>query len=130
MNIYINNMTLQDITILKPIFSNIFDDFWSINILEEDFKKDTSHYIVAKEETEIVGFAGVKVTLDEAELMNIVVKKDKRNLKIGSSLLEHILMLCKNLNCKSYLFLFLPTFFDNLNNISYIITYNWYIKHY
>ena len=33
--------------------------------------------------------------------MNIVVKKSKRNNKIGSLLLEHLISLAKKLNCKS-----------------------------
>ena len=47
---------------------------------------------------EIVGFIGITIVLDEANIMNIVVKKNKRNLGIGSLLLEEIINFVKSNN--------------------------------
>ena len=74
----ITKMTVQDLNLIN--LEN-FDDFWSYNILKEELLSDTSFYIVAKSENDIIGFAGIKFLLDEAHITNIVTRKDKRNLR-------------------------------------------------
>ena len=44
---------------------------------------------------EIVGFAGIVKIIDEINIMNIVVKKSKRKLGIGSALLQKIIKFSK-----------------------------------
>lgn len=99
MKVNIDIMMLDDIALLKPNFAKNFDKFWSIDILKNDFKDINSKYIVAKVDNEIVGFAGIKVILDEADIMNIVVRNDKRNLGIGSILLEKLIEIVQNQGC-------------------------------
>ena len=97
--IQIKELTNFDISSIEKEFNKNFDDFWSISILKEDFKSDFSKYIVAKNGNEIVGIAGIKIILNEATIMNIVTKVDKRNLGIGSILLENLIILSKKSNC-------------------------------
>ena len=52
-------------------------------------------YIVAKENGEIVGFAGIWYSVDDAHITNIVVRKSYRNKGIGSLLLEKLIELAK-----------------------------------
>ena len=79
MNIQINKMSLEDLEIIKDILVSDFDDFWTFNTLKEELQCYNSHIIVAKnEKNEIIGFAGIKIILDEADIMNIVVKKNFR----------------------------------------------------
>ncbi len=99
MNIDINEMIFDDIIAIEPNFSENFDRLWSINTLKNDFVEDHSKYIVAKIDNEIVGFAGIKVILDEADIMNIVTRVDKRGNGIGSLLLEKLINLASLLNC-------------------------------
>lgn len=91
MNIKISRMTTTDLNILEGILIEKFDEFWSYNALKEELSCTNSYYIVAKEGSNIVGFAGIKIILDEANLMNIVTKKDKRNFGIASLLLENLI---------------------------------------
>lgn len=76
MDIVIDKMTLED---LEKIDLKNFDDFWTYNILKEELVSPTSHYIIAKSNEDIIGFAGVKFLLDEAHIINIVTRLDKRN---------------------------------------------------
>lgn len=69
-------MTIQDLDLISL---EDFDDFWSYNVLKEELLSDTSFYIMAKSENDIIGFAGIKFLLDEAHVTNIVTRKDKRN---------------------------------------------------
>lgn len=48
-----------------------------------------------------MGFAGAIKIIDEVNIMNIVVKKDKRGFKIGSALLEEILKISKQQKAKT-----------------------------
>lgn len=98
MNINIRKMTISDLENIKNILSSQFDDFWNYNILKEELLSKNSKYIVAILNNEIVGFAGVKVLLDEADIMNIVIKKDYRKKGIGTLLLQELINIASNLN--------------------------------
>ena len=100
-NINIYDMTLEDIDSLKDSLIVDFDDFWTFDVLKSEILSNNSKYIVIKNDSEILGFAGIKIILDEADIMNIVVKKSERNNHIGSFLLENLINLSKKLNCKS-----------------------------
>lgn len=69
------------LTHLNSINLNDFDDFWNQSILEGELKSDSSYYIIAKFENDIIGFAGIKFLLDEAHITNIITRKDRRNLR-------------------------------------------------
>ena len=94
-------MNLQDLENIKDCLLTDFDNFWSYNILKQELENGKSKYFVAKQENEIVGFAGILLIIDQVNIMNIVVKKDKRNFGIGSLLLEEIIRYSKIHNATS-----------------------------
>ena len=96
--IEVYKMSLNDLENIKEILISDFDDFWNYSTFKEELSNANSYYLVAKSDNEILGFAGIKTVLDDADIMNIVVKKSKRKLGIGSLLLKNIIELCKNLN--------------------------------
>ena len=91
-NIAIEDMKISDLENLKI---SDFDDFWNMDILKDELTSETSQFICAKYENKMVGFAGVKIVIDEADIMNIAVKKDFRRQGIATLLLNHILTICK-----------------------------------
>ena len=101
MNIEIEKMNLSDLKTIKDILILEFDDFWNYNILKEELQNENSSYIVAKLGCEVVGFAGMKIVIDEADIMNIVTKKTYRNHGIGTLLLKHLILLSNKLNLTS-----------------------------
>lgn len=101
MNIKITPMTLTDVNTIKNNLISDFDNFWTYQILKEELESENSRYLIARMNDEIVGFAGIKVILDEADIMNIVIKKNYRNQGIGTLLLENLISLAKRLNLKS-----------------------------
>ena len=115
--IEVYKMSLNDLESIKEILISDFDDFWDYSILKDELSSTNSYYLVAKSDNEILGFAGIKSVLDEADIMNIVVKKSKRNSGIGSLLLKNIIELCKTLNIST---LFLEV---NEKNIPAILLY-------
>jgi len=117
MNIKIKEMTIHDLKNIKNILNSDFDDFWNYNIIKEELESDNSKYIIALYNDEIVGFAGIKITLDTADIMNIVTKKSFRNNGIGSLLLKNLITISKKLNLNTI------TLEVNENNISAIHLY-------
>lgn len=97
----ISEMNLQDLENIKDCLLTDFDNFWSYNILKQELENGKSKYFVAKQENEIVGFAGILLIIDQVNIMNIVVKKNKRNFGIGSLLLEEIIRYSKIHNATS-----------------------------
>lgn len=101
-DIDIQEMTSEDLENIKDILISDFDDFWNYNILKEELECLNSKYIIAKtNDNEIIGFAGIKVLVDNADIMNIVVKKSWRNQGVGSLLLNNLISFCKNLALSS-----------------------------
>ena len=101
MDFKIDKMSLEDLISIKDILTTEFDDFWNYEILKSELESTNSYFFVAKNISgEIVGFAGIKVILDEADIMNIVVKKDFRNCGIGAILLKNIIKKARELEIK------------------------------
>ncbi len=94
--IEICDMTLLDYENLKENLVSEFDDFWTPEILKSELIQKNRHYLIAKYENEIVGFAGFLISFPEIELMNIVIKKSERNKGIGTLLLEKIIEISTN----------------------------------
>ena len=74
-SIEILDFTIGDLNKIKDILLTDFDDFWNYNILKSEIENPRSHYIVAKQNKEILGFAGIIDTYDQMEITNIVVPK-------------------------------------------------------
>lgn len=92
--ININKMTNLDLENIKHDLDK-FDDFWTYEILKKELEKEDTCYIVAKDDEEIVGFAGIWIAPYEIDIMNIVVRKDNRNQKIATKLMEELLEISK-----------------------------------
>ena len=95
----ISNMTLQDLEKISNVLEEEFDDFWNYNILKKELQNPNSIYLVCKDSDEIIGFAGMTLTLDIAEINNIVIKKSYRGNGFSTPLLEELIKIAKDHNC-------------------------------
>lgn len=94
-NIKIYNMQKEDVLYLKENIIE-FDDFWTEKMLEDEYNNDISFGFIAKNDmNKIVGFAFLWEPPYEIHISNIVVKKDMRNNKIGSILLEKLIEIAR-----------------------------------
>lgn len=94
MQIKISPMAVSDLDEIATTLNTDFDDFWNYNIFKQELLNKNSSYIIAKSENgTIVGFAGFLTIFDEANITNIVVKKDFRNRGIGTLLLQSLINL-------------------------------------
>ena len=94
----LQTMTLDDLNRISNSLNN-FDDFWTIGVFKEELNNTNTHYIIAIDDNNIVGFGGISVVLDESTLNNIAVRIDKRNQGIASQILKELINLSKKLNC-------------------------------
>lgn len=90
-NIEIYPMTIDDLECIKEELEEKFDKFWTYGILKTEIANINSRYIVAKCKDEIIGFAGVLFIVDEANIMNIVIRKDMRKKGVGTTMLKKII---------------------------------------
>lgn len=97
-NIEITKMTLQDLESLSPILETEFDNFWTPTTLKSEIENPDSIVIIAKNNSEILGFAGIWKAVDIMHIMDIVVAKKHRTKHIGQAMLEELIQLCKNNN--------------------------------
>lgn len=100
MNLELYNMTISDLNLISDTLFDNFDDFWTYNVFKSELENPNSKYIVAKFENEIVGFAGIWFAYDDIHITNIVTRKDKRNLGIGSKLLKKLIQISKESSLK------------------------------
>ena len=101
-NISIEKFDVSDLEQIKVNLETKFDDFWNSNILERELNSDTSFYLCCKLDSEIVGFAGITIVLDTAELNNIVIRKDKRGNAYSSLLLKELIKIAKSHDCTKF----------------------------
>lgn len=95
-NVEISIMTISDLELIKDVLLLDFDDFWNYNTFKSELLNPNSKYIVAKLNTEIVGFAGIWKAVDDIHITNIVVAKKYRRKNIGFLLLSNLIKLTEN----------------------------------
>lgn len=94
-NIQILKMDVNDIddALLLEESHNIH--ILSKNILEKDLKETNNHYLIAKQNNEILGYIGISYIIDTADIISIVVSKKHTKKGIASLLLNNIFEFCK-----------------------------------
>ena len=80
-NFDIGFMHLEDLEDIRDTLENKFDDFWNYNVFKSELENPNSTYFVIKYNGKIIGFAGILIVLDEADITNIVVKKSFRGTR-------------------------------------------------
>ena len=98
-NIIIDKMSISDLDSISETLETDYDNFWNYNILKSELQNTNSMYLICKLDSQILGFAGITITLDSAELNNVVVKKNYRGNGISSLLLNELIKICKSNNC-------------------------------
>ena len=96
-----HTMRLSDLEEIKNTLQTDFDDFWNFEIFKEELVNNNSSYLVLRYDNEIVCFGGIKIILDEANIMDIVTRKDKRNQGFARFVLNELINISKEQNCTS-----------------------------
>lgn len=84
----IRKMTRDDISAALAIDMEAFDEMWSEKFFEEELRKDYSHYYIAENNSEAVGYIGIWCIYETAELVRIAVKPNHRRYGVANLLVK------------------------------------------
>ncbi len=94
----ISEMTITDLDEVMEIEQKAFSMSWSRWMFERELlTSERSHFLVARSESEIVGYIGFWLPEDEAHIVTIAVQSDFRRKGVGSMLLASALALAVHL---------------------------------
>ena len=94
-NLCVSIMNMNDLEEIKDSLESDFDNFWNYSILKSELENPNSTYFVVKQNNKILGFAGILVVFDVADITNIVIKKTPEVNGISKNLMQHIIAFCK-----------------------------------
>lgn len=81
----------RDLDALEALERECFDLPWSRHAFQSELKNRCAHYIVAEQDGEIVGYAGMWVVIDEAHITNVAVGPEHRRLGYGRRLMRALM---------------------------------------
>ncbi len=97
----IRRMQIEDIEQVYQIELNSFSAPWSKESLYYELEQNLfAKYLVVEYEGQVVGYCGLWVIMDDAQITNIAVHPDYRGKKIGEALIKFAIQLSKEMNAK------------------------------
>lgn len=73
---------------------------WSFQMLASSFESEAFYGIVAEDGGEIIGYGGITVTFDTADIANVAVTEAFRKSGVGSSILTKLLKIAESKGAK------------------------------
>lgn len=86
---------LDDVYIIE---TECFSHPWSRQSLEEELDNETSLFLVAKEENEVIGYIGMSIVIDEGYIFNVAVRESYRNKGVATALINELVIYGKKNN--------------------------------
>ena len=87
----IESMTVDDIAQVAEIERQIFSIPWSEKAFRDSMESDNTIYIVAKENDNVAGYAGMYLYFEEGNITNVAVNPLSRRKGIGEKIVRDIL---------------------------------------
>lgn len=91
----IRPLSEEDLEKLAELERESFSDPWNIELLGSMQRSPYDIVQLAQEEGEIAGYLNLRILGEEAELLRIAVRSDRRKSGLASTLLEEGLLLCR-----------------------------------
>lgn len=92
----IRQMQLGDVSAIAELEKLCFSDPWSENSIASELNNRLSFWLVAEEDSKVVGYVGSQAVLDSADMMNLAVSPDYRQKGIGQALINELSFWLKN----------------------------------
>lgn len=87
----IRPMTEEDLLQVETIEQESFSLPWSFDAFKSTLDREDTLYLVAEEESVILGYCGMYISFDEGEIPNVAVKKEFRSQGIGEVMMNELL---------------------------------------
>ena len=95
-NILVRPMTTADVDGVMAVEKDSFATPWSRSAFEEELAQNRlARYIVAEEDGQVVGYAGMWLVINEAHVTNVAVSGSRRGEGIGRLLMETLMELAR-----------------------------------
>lgn len=88
-------MEIDDLDQVMPIEKDCFSVPWTREGFFTFLTRKDSMFLVAEEKGEILGYCGILMVLDEADVTNVAVRKDRRKEGIGGFLMKSLILLAE-----------------------------------
>ena len=86
---------LDDVYIIE---TECFSHPWSRQSIEDELNNETSLFLVAKEENEVIGYIGMSIVIDEGYIFNVAVRESYRNKGVATALINELVTYGKKNN--------------------------------
>lgn len=103
---------LDDVYIIE---TECFSHPWSKQSIEDELNNETSLFLVAKEENEVIGYIGMSIVIDEGYIFNVAVRERYRNKGVATALINELITYGKKNN---FSFITLEVRASNLTAVS------------
>lgn len=87
----VRRMSEEDIDAVSAIETKSFSMPWSRKSILDAMKREENIYLVAEEQGEIVGYAGMWMVMGEGEIVVVAVKETARRQGIGAAIFETLI---------------------------------------
>lgn len=88
-------MEIDDLDQVMEIERDSFSVPWTREGFFTFLTRKDSMFLVAEEKDRILGYCGILMVLDEADVTNVAVRKDRRKEGIGGFLMKSLLLLAQ-----------------------------------
>lgn len=94
----IEKMTSSHLDDVYIIETECFSHPWSKQSLEDELNNETSLFLAAKEENEVIGYIGMSIVIDEGYIFNVAVREKHRNKGVATALINELITYGKKNN--------------------------------
>ena len=95
-DILVRPMTIADVDGVMAVEKDSFATPWSRSAFEEELAQNRlARYLVAEENGQVVGYAGMWLVINEAHVTNVAVSGTSRGAGIGRLLMETLMGLAR-----------------------------------
>ncbi|KGR87375.1 ribosomal protein S18-alanine N-acetyltransferase [Lysinibacillus odysseyi] len=89
-------MTADDVEAVYAIELATFPTPWTLDSFHYEMRENQyAHYIVAEDETGIIGFCGMWLVIDAAQITNVAVVESARGQGIGEALMKEAIRIAR-----------------------------------
>lgn len=91
--ITIRQMTVEDVPAVHEIEKRSFPSgTWTIDAFYHEVEKNEfGHYFVMEVEEEIIGYLGMWIVIDQAQITTVAIREDMRGMGLSKILLEYVM---------------------------------------
>ena len=88
----IRKMQADDLPQVAAIEQSLFGDPWSESAFRDTLNQKEADFIVAEDENgEMIGYCGTYRALDEAEIVNVAIRKEQQNHGYGTEMVQALI---------------------------------------